>query len=305
MIDLEVVVLGSGCATPIPERWHASFAVLFGGEPVLFDAGEGAQIRLQQAKINAMKINHIFITHLHGDHCFGLPGLIFTMDLQGRKKTLTIHGPKGLKTTVKRLLTSAEHRVMFPLKLHEVPVPASGKVTILDEGRFKVIATPMNHSVAGFSDAFIENDSVRIDETKLAKLGVKRKGPFLERVREGKIVTVDGVRIRPKDVLIMRPGRKIAVSGDTRPTRGLTSLARGAKLLIHEATYTDDLHDKAVSHKHSTVTEAARIAKAAKVEKLILVHFSKRYTEFKTVLAAAKKTFPNTIIGEDLLRIKL
>jgi len=308
MINLEVVVLGSGCATPIPERWHASFAVLFDGEPILFDAGEGAQIRLQQAKINAMRVNHIFITHLHGDHWFGLPGLIFTMDLQGRKKPLTIHGPSGLRTTLRRFLASSEHGVKFPLKFHEVPVPKTGRIPVvmLEEERFKVLAVPINHTIAGFSYAFVEKDGACIDKAKLSALGIKKKGPFLEDVRSGRTVTVEGIKVRPKDILIMRKGRKIAISGDTRPTRGLISLAKGARLLVHEATYTDDLQETAVSHKHSTISEAANVAKSAKVEELLLVHFSKRYAKLESVmLAAAKKTFRNTVIGEDLLRIKL
>ena len=305
MINLELVVLGSGCATPIPTRWHSAFAVLFYGEPLLFEAGEGVQIRLQQARINSMKINHIFITHLHGDHCFGIPGLIFSMDLQGRTKPVTIHGPVGLKSAMRKFLTATEHTVKFKVKVHEIPVPKRGKVTVLDEKKFKVLATPVKHSIAGFAYAFVEKDRLNIDEEKLEKLGVKKKGPFLEQVRAGRTVTVDGIKVRPKDVLVERKGRKIVFSGDTRPLAGIVSLARGAQILVHEATYTEDLKDKALSHKHSTASEAASVAKKAGVELLILTHFSRRYRELKAMRDNARKIFEATTIGEDLMRVRL
>jgi ribonuclease Z len=294
-VPIKVVLLGSGSSYPTPTRYHPALTITYEGKTVLFDCGEATQIRLQEAGISSVKLDAIFITHMHGDHFFGLPGTIYSMALQGREKPLTVYGPKGVNT-LKKLAELDYHRLDFPIEFKEVK---SG--VIHETEKWFVEAVEVDHGVPALAFAFKEKDRSKVLKSKLK--GIKT-GPWLKKVFEGQTVTVNGKKIGP-EILNIIPGRKIVYSGDCRPTPALIKLARGADLLIHESTYLSSMKDMAEERFHSTSKQAAEIAKKAGVNQLVLFHYSRRYKNSKDLLKEAKEIFPNTKAGKDLMEIKL
>lgn len=299
---MEITLLGTGCASPSVDRWHPAIAVRFEKETLLFDCGECAQIRLQQADINPMKINRIFITHFHGDHCFGLPGLLFSMSLGQRIGRVEIYGPRGAKRFMKHMLALGVINLGFELVVKEISAKKQKK--ICESDRYEIFAVNTPHSIENLAYCFKEKDSVHINEEKMKKMGLG-PGRYLKLLKEGKDVSLGGKVIHPKDLTTVKPGRKFVYTGDTMPSPALVELARGADLLVHEATFLSGLKEKAADYTHSTAKSAAETAKKAKVKKLLLMHFSRRYRDPGELLKEAKQIFPNTEIARDLMRLVL
>jgi ribonuclease Z len=294
-VPIKVVLLGSGSSYPSPDRYHPALAIIYEGQILLFDCGEATQVRLQEAKISPMKINSIFITHLHGDHFFGLPGTIYSMALQGREKPLTVYGPKGIKS-LKNFSELGYHQLTFPVEFKEM------KGGVVSESKnWLVEAVEVEHGIPALAYCFKEKDKFKVIKSKIKGLKV---GPWVKKVIDGKKVKVRGKEIGPEILKKIR-GRKIVYSGDCRPSKSLTKLAEGADLLIHEATYGEDKLDLAEERLHSTAREAAQIAKKAGVDKLVLFHYSRRYKKTKELEKEAKEIFPKTVAGKDLMVLKL
>jgi len=297
---MKVVFLGTSGSVPTPNRGSPAIAVVRERELLLFDCGEGTQQKMFAAHLGFGRPTKVFITHLHGDHILGLPGLLQTMSLLGREQPIQIHGPKGLRPFI-AFYNAVFGEPNFPLEIQEIR--EGGKICT---GRgYTVSAVPTDHGVEGWSYALIEEPRPgKFHKEKALELGVP-EGPFWKQLQQGKPVTLLGNRIvRPEEVVDpSRHGRKIVYSGDTKPSDALVEFARGADLLIHEATFGDELAEKAASDHHSTPSQAAEVAKRAGVKELILTHISPRYVDLAPLLEQARRIFEETRIAEDLMEV--
>ncbi len=241
----------------------------------------------------------IFITHLHGDHILGLPGLLQTFSLLGRSTPLEIYGPRGISAFIKAMIRTVKFHLSFPLSVKEI---RGGSVVSTNE--YRIEATSANHSVPCFSYAFIEADKPgRFHPDKAIALGLK-PGPAFSALQQGSNVRVGRRIVKPSQVMDHpRPGTKIVLSGDTNYSKRLVKLAQRADVLVHECTFDNSLKEKAAIDKHSTPEIASRVAKEARVRALVLNHITQRYPEPEILLQQASQRFPKTSVSEDLLRI--
>ena len=288
MQDLRITFLGTSAGMPTRDRNVASVAVLMDGRALLFDCGEGTQHQLMRSAVRFGAIEAIFLTHLHGDHLFGLPGLLASMSLNAREKPLALYGPPGTAAFMRALPL---YRTSFDVEIHEI---GEGRVRC-DDG-YSVDAAPLVHSAPCFTFRIVEDDRPgEFDVARARELGIE-PGPMYGRLQRGETVG----SVKPSDVLgPTRPGRRIVYCTDTRPCDAAIELARGADVLIHEATYASDMASEAVARFHSTAAEAAAVARDAGVRQLILTHISPRYTEPSALLAEARQVFAQTELAED------
>jgi ribonuclease Z len=299
---MKVVFLGTSGSIPTPSRGSPAIAVVRERELLLFDCGEGTQQKMFAAHLGFGRPTRVFISHLHGDHLLGLPGLIQTMSLLGREQPLRIYGPRGLCQFL-AFFSSLFGGPNFPLEIGEIEEP--GEVCT---GRgYTVSVVPADHGTEGWSYALVEEPRPgRFHQEKALELGVP-KGPLWKQLQQGKAVALPDKRIvRPEEIADPpRPGRKIVYSGDTRPNDALVELARDADLLIHESTFGDELAEKASLDGHSTPSQAAEVAKRAGVKELILTHISPRYVDSSLLLEQARRIFENTRVAEDLMKVEV
>jgi ribonuclease Z len=278
--NMKIVFLGTGAAVPTKNRNHSSIGIKYEGEIFLFDCGEGTQRQILYTDISPMKINKIFITHLHGDHILGLPGLFQSIGFSGRTEPIDIYGPPEIFETIEHILKIGYHSVNFNINVHEVPIDCSKK--IVDSEKYEVYCYPMNHSISSVGYIFREKKKPQLDLQKAIELGVK-VGPDLRRLKEGQSVKAkDGSIVYPKDVLL--PPKKalcVAYSGDTTPLKdfGIFLKSLDCNVLIHEATFDSSRKNNAIETMHTTIKEAINIAKIAGVSRLILTHISARYDD--------------------------
>ena len=302
-MSLSVIFLGTSGSTPTPQRSLPAIAIRRKGEIILFDCGEGVQRQMIMAKLSFHRKMKIFITHMHGDHVLGLPGLIQTMSLFDRQRKLEVYGPKGLKEFIDVIQKTVQYTLTFPIEIHEIAKAG----TICEEDEYTVFAVEVDHVIPSFAFALIEKPRPgKFYPEKAKKLGIP-EGPLWSRLQRGYSVTLpDGRTIRPSEVVgPPRPGRKIVYSGDTRPCMNLVRLAENADLLIHDATLDDELAEKAYEDGHSTPSQAAEIARKAGVDRLVLTHISARYKSAEKLLEQAKKVFPNVFVAEDFMKIEI
>jgi ribonuclease Z len=243
----------------------------------------------------------IFITHMHGDHVLGLPGLLQTMSLLDRQRELEIYGPVGIKAFVKAIEKTVQFVLTFRVEIHEIRKEGIA----CTEKEYEVLAGQTDHVTPSWAYALLEKPRPgRFDPKKAEALGIP-EGPLWSKLQHGEKVKMSkGKLVKPEQVVgVPRPGRKIVYSGDTRPTTNLLLLAERADLLIHEATFENELEEKAIEDGHSTPAQAAKIAKKAKVKRLVLTHVSSRYKNPKSLLEQAKRIFPKSEVAEDLMEI--
>lgn len=304
---MEIVLLGTSAALPTQSRWPSATAIIREGEILLFDCGEGTQIQFQKAQLKPGKLNRIFISHFHGDHLYGLIGFLTSLQLAGRDKPLFLYGPKGLKRYLAFMEDLSHFKFAYEVNVNEV-IPGEKK-TVWDMGDYTVTALPLVHNLFVLGFRLQEKSRPgKFDAAKAEELGIP-DGPLRRRLQMGESVTLpNGAVVRSNQVLgPPRPGKTIAVCLDTRPCANAVELARHADVLIHEATFEAAKADLAEAAGHSTVTEAAEIAKQAGAKKLLLTHISARYSEEDDaqLLQPARTIFPNTVLGSDLLRVKV
>lgn len=299
---MKVVTLGTGGAIPTIRRSLPSTALIREGEMLLFDCGEGTQLQMRRAHTGFGRLTKIFISHLHGDHLAGLPGLLMTMALLSRDKPLKIFGPPGLRRFV--LVTRETFRFHSEYKLTVNEIEGDW----VDQGSgYRVEARPIDHSVFTLGYALVEDD--RPGEFNLKRaldLGVPQ-GPLFGRLQQGTSVTLeDGRLIRPQDVLgAPRKGRKFVHALDTRPCRQVVELADDADLLVHDGMFAQELADDAQQMGHSTASQAAQVAKEARVHQLLLSHISQRYRDDKVLLQEARRIFPRSVVARDLMSVEI
>jgi len=256
-----------------------------------------------RAGVGFNRKTRIFITHMHGDHCLGLPGIMMTMSLLGRDKKLQIYGPPGLTSFVEAVRETIGFGLTYPVEIYEI----EGEGVICNGDGYTVEACYTDHKGVSFGYALIEKERPGVFYPEKARaLGVP-EGPLWSKLQHGFPVSLpDGRTIEPHQVTgPKRPGRKIVYTGDTRPSKNILHLAKDADLLIHDGTLDDSLEETAELEGHSTPSQAARIAKEAGVKKLILTHISARYRSTEVLAEQARKIFPNTEVAEDLMMIKV
>lgn len=297
---MEIIFLGTSSAVHSYTRNHPAIILKAFGETMLFDCGEGTQRQLIFAKVSPMKISKIFLSHYHGDHILGLPGLLQSMNFRGREKKLTIYGPKGLYDLKDSLFKLGYSKIEFPIEFIEI-----GSQTIESDEDYIIKSQHVNHNVPCLAYSVEELKKPRFNREKAIELGVP-VGPDFGRLHNGEEVEIDGKIIKPEQVLgPPRKGNKITYSGDTTPCSEMVDFAKDSTILIHESTYMSEDADKAVENFHSTSADAAKIAKDSNSKELILTHFSTRYTQTDGLLKEAKEIFENTKLAKDFMKIEI
>jgi len=303
MMSLRVIFMGTAGSVPTPERSLPAVLIKRQNEQLMFDCGEGAQRQMIKAKAGFHKKTQIFISHMHGDHVLGLPGLMQTMALMDRQKKLEIYGPEGIKQFLESIRDTLQFGLTFPVEIHEV----YNAGLVCEEKDYRVEAAKSNHVVPSWAYAFLEKPRPgKFYPEKAWALGVP-EGELWSRLQHGdKIKLADGQAISPADVMgAPRRGRKIVYTGDTRPFRGFAKFAAAADLVIHDSTLDDTLIEKAAEDGHSTPSQAAQAAKKADAKQLILTHISARYPDPRLLLEQAQKFFKNTLVAEDFMELEL
>jgi len=274
-MSLRVTFLGTSGAIPTTERNPAALFVSREGDDLLFDCGEGTQRQMMRYG-TGFGVDHLFVTHTHGDHVLGIPGLTQTMDFNERDRPLAVHVPAGERSVAKRLLRATGTDPGFPVRVNEV---RAGDVA-LDGDEYEVRAFDVNHRTNAVGYAVVEDDRKgRFDREKAEEeLGIE-PGPKYARLHRGETVELDdGTVVRPEEVVgDPRPGRKVVYTGDTTPTGSTVDAAADADLLVHDATFTTEREDRAAATAHSTAAQAGSIARQANAKRLALVHISSRY----------------------------
>lgn len=297
---MEIIFLGTSSAIPTNNRNHSAIALKAFGEIILFDCGEGTQRQMTRARLSPMKIDRIFVTHFHGDHILGIPGLIQSMAFRGRKDPLEIYGPPGICELLDNMKNLGYFALSFNIVVHEIT-----EGLVLDEEEFKISTMLMKHSVANYAYCVEEKRSPKFIKEKALKLGIK-PGPAYGKLQKGLPVIIGEKIIKPEAVLgDKRKGRKLVYSGDTLACEKMVDFSKGADILIHESTFNNSHKDKAYETGHSTAEMAAEIAKKAGVTKLVITHISTRYKDTKTLEKEALDVFENSVVAEDMMKLEV
>lgn len=298
---MKLVFLGTSAAQPTPERGLTCICLEREGEILMFDAGEGAQISYLKSGLGWNKKMKIFVTHLHGDHCIGILGLLQTMTLQNRTQPIEIYGPDGIEEFIAANIKVLNFGLSFPVMITSIR-----EEIVVDEKSYIIRACEADHSITSYSYLFEEKDRPgKFFPEKAKKIGVP-EGELWHKLQLGKEVQVGNRTVMPSEVLgEKRSGKKIGISGDTRPTKKLEEFFRDCDYLSFDSTFLSELQEKAVETHHSTAKEAALLAKNANVSNLILTHFSARYSDESVLLEEAKKIHGSVIAAKDLLEIEI
>ena len=302
MVDMQLVFLGTSSAVPTSHRGLSSIALMRGAELLLFDAGEGMQRNFIKAGLGINRKMKIFITHMHADHCVGLLGLLQTMSLQGRERSVDIYGEPRLEEFLRENMRIINIGLTFDIIVRKID--KSGLV--VREKDYQVSCCETLHSAPSFAYCLEEFDRPGIFNISEAKrLGIP-EGELYGKLQHGQNIIYEGKMIKSTHVVgPPRRGRKIGISGDTRPTDKLVKFFKECDVLVFESTYGQDKQEKAIENGHSTAAEAATIAKKAEVDKLLLTHFSARYNETSLLVKEATAIHNNVEAAEDLKVVKI
>jgi len=286
-----VTILGNNSAVPAFDRHPTSQVVTHDGVNYLVDCGEGTQIQMINYKIRRGKISHIFISHLHGDHYFGLVGLINSFSLLGHKQELHVFGPSPLKEIIELQLKVADTQLCYPLHIHTITEAA----ILLDNSRLTVKCFRTNHRIECYGFSFTEKRKLRKLNPDKAK-EYEIPPAFYDRLKDGEDYTrKDGTVVKNEWVTEEgKAGRRYVFCADTKYDETLIPHIQGADMIYHETTYLDNLRERAESRFHSTTKQAALMAKKAGVKRLLIGHFSSKYDTLEEFEAEAREVFPNT-----------
>ena len=289
---MELLFLGTGASVPSRDRATSCIAVRGGSDIILMDCGEGSQRQLMISPFSFMKIRAVLITHLHGDHVFGLPGLLQTMSLSGRTEPLTVYGPKGLAKGLDMMMTATEGETIYPLEVVELEGGEEFAVRDMTVRSFRT-----EHGMPSIGFIVREKDKPgKLDRAKALSLGI-RDGPDMARLKNGEAVG----DVLPEMVVGPRtPGASIAYTGDTMPCETVIEGCKGATALVHESTYMSTEAGLAADHFHSTARQAAEVAMGAGVGMLLLTHVSNRYDDRGLVEEDARAVFPDSVVVDDM-----
>lgn len=297
-----IVFLGTSAGMPTLNRNLPGILIEWDSDLILFDCGEGVQLRFIEYRIGMGRPLRIFISHMHGDHILGLPGLLQTFSLLDRKTPVEVYGPSRIREYIQCLRETIGLNTTYDLKIFKVEDNIH-----YDFGTYRILCRRVQHGGESYGYRFEEKDRPGLfHPDKAIALGIP-KGPLWKKLQLGESVKLDDGRIiEPSDVLgPPRRGFKLAYTGDTVPCRAIEELAEGVDILIHEATFTEDLADKAMAERHSTAAQAACIASRSSVKLLVLTHISARYVTTDTLLDEARRVYPNVVVAEDGLTIEI
>jgi len=298
MSSFDLTILGCSSATPTSFRNPTAQILNISERFFLIDCGEGTQMAMRRFKVKFSKINHIFISHLHGDHFFGLVGLLSSFHLLGRTNSLEVFGPKGLKEIVEIQFKYSDTRLRYQLNFIELDTTVSQ--TIFEDNKVEVKTIPLSHRIPCNGYLFMEKplpkglkkSKVQFYNIPIANLpGIKRGDDFI--TEEGKVISNADLTVDPP------PPRSYAFCSDTIYLESIVPLIKGVDLLYHEATFMQDMQDRAKETYHSTTIDAANIALRAEAKKLVIGHYSARYRDLDPMLAEAKTVFPETELALD------
>lgn len=296
---MQLTFLGTACMMPTKERSAGALLLQFKSDGILFDCGEGTQRQMKIAGIPLSKVTKICISHWHGDHVFGLPGLLLTISAMEMDKTVDIYGPRGSKKAFQALFGGIEFDAKFNIRITEVH---DGKFFENDD--FVLESAPMKHRIPCVGYSFIEKDRRRIKVDYVKKLGIP-DGPLLGELQRGKNIEFKGKKVLADDATTLIKGKKITFLTDTLPNENCFKLASNADILISDSTYSSNLKEKAAEWGHLTALEAAQIASQSGVKKLILTHFSARYKNTSEVEEDARTAFDNVVAAYDFMKITI
>jgi len=304
---MKIVLLGTSSAVPTLTRGLSCTALIREGDVFLFDCGEGTQLQLMRSGVKRSRIHSIFIGHLHGDHLYGIAGLLSTLHLDGREAPLNVFGPEGLRVFLNAAFRTQDLQFIFKLTVREFPRGYRGRV--LDEEEFYVEALPLDHSIFCLGWRFQEKSKPGVFNLERAQeLGIPR-GPLYGRLQHGENIRLDDGRVITPDMVLgeARQGKSVAYCLDTQFSERSIQLADKCTALIHETTFGPDAVAMARERKHSTMEDAARVAKEAGAQTLIATHFSSRYDgrQVAQIRDEARSVFERIIAGRDLLEIEI
>ncbi len=296
---MKLVFLGTSAAQPTEKRGLSCICLEREGEILMFDAGESAQISYMKSGLGWNKKMKLFVTHLHGDHCVGILGLLQTMSMQNRTESLEIFGPKGIDEFLAANIKILNFGLSFSILITIV-----NEGTIYENNKFLIHAAKANHSITAFSYLFEEKDKPgRFNVEKAKELGIP-EGELWNKLQNGENITNNETIIKPEQVLgKKRPGKKIGISGDTMPTKELEEFFRECDYLVFDSTFLDEEKQKAQDTCHSTAKQAAELGKNANVKNLILTHFSARYKDEIGHKTEAEQIHNSVITAKDLLEV--
>jgi ribonuclease Z len=298
---MKLVFLGTSAAQPTAERGMTCICLVLDKEILMFDAGEGAQIAFQKSKLGWNKKIKILVTHLHGDHCVGILGLLQTMSLQNRTESVDIYGPVGIEEFIAANLKILNFGLTFPVRIIRIK-----EGLVFEDSVYNIQVCEAQHSIPAYSYLFTEKDKPgKFFPEKAKELGIT-EGKLWHELQNDIEVRVGDRVIKPSDVMgEKRKGKKIGISGDTRPTQKLEEFFRDCDYITFDSTYSDTLREKAKENYHSTSKEAAELANKAGVTNLILTHFSARYKDVEELVLEAKTIHNSVIAAKDLLEINI
>lgn len=304
IMNFSVSILGSGAAIPMSHRSTSAQLINVHEKYLLFDCSEGTQVQIRRRRLRLQKINHIFITHLHGDHYYGLMGLITTLHLLGRETPLHVYAHPILKTIIDLHLDASNTTLRYELVFHEID-PEKAEV-ILDEKTFTVSTIPMNHNFpcCGF---LVKEKQNKSNICKDFLVGKDLSNADFRKIKEGEDYTDDEGNVFLNDDITTppKPVRAYAYCTDTAYFEAIIPHVAGIDLLYHEATFMEDKAEDAAAKFHSTAKQAASIAKKAKVKKLLLGHYSARYKDLDGLLEEAKEVFSESYLGDDGMKFEI
>ncbi|OPY31839.1 MAG: Ribonuclease Z [Methanomassiliicoccales archaeon PtaU1.Bin124] len=293
---MELLFLGTGGSVPTPDRNTMALALRNGQHMLLFDCGEGTQRQFMRSRFSFMRLDRVFITHMHGDHFLGVLGLVQSMNFSGRERPLELFGPKGIEDVARQSVMLGHFELCFPLYWREL-VPGD----VVHGDGYSVTAVPTSHLPHSLGYVYEEDERPgRFDPQKAKEMGVP-EGPMFSRLQDGRPVVVEGRTITPDQVMgPPRKGMKMAYSGDTLPDKRFIQAAKGSDAMVHEATTDSSLQEKANQYMHSTARQAAEAASQAEARRLFLVHISGRYEDTSSLLNEAREVFPESYLPNDL-----
>ena len=300
---MELTFLGTSAMIPTKDRNHTAMMLLYEGEAMLFDCGEGTQRQIRLAKISPGKITKMFITHWHGDHVLGIPGLVQTLGASEYNKTLRIYGPKGTQAFMEKILKAFLCEEKISMQIKEV------EEGIADETpEYTIKAMKLMHTAPTLAYCFQEKDKLKLNMEYLSKFGLK-KHPILKELQQGKNIKWEGKAIKAKDATITKKGRKLSIVLDTGMNAQLEDrlieFINDSDVLVMESTFGEESADKAKEYTHLTAAQAAKIAKKAKAKRLFLTHFSQRYSNVEPLKEQAAKIFKNAECARDLQKVQM
>ena len=299
---MKLLFLGTSAARPTAERNVSALVLTRGGETLMFECGEGTQRQMMRYGVT-FALNEVFFTHFHADHFLGIIGLVRTLGLQGRTDPMRLTGPRGAKKLLGQALALGVERPVFEVEIVEVEPE---QVLARDGYDLRVFGVEHGGGAVGY--ALVEQDRLgRFNPDRARELGVP-EGPRWCKLQRGQTVVLDDGREVSAETIVgaPRPGRKLVYSGDTRPCAATIEMARGANLLVHEATFGEEEKERAKETAHSTAREAAEVAKLAGVRRLVLTHLSARYSrDPATLLDEGRAVFPETVVAKDGFEVEV